>query len=132
MYDGVTYSPEDLTQLLPGIPYNLPFDRYNEMFDLSVKDDITRVQVPQWNNWQDHYKILQDSYAFFRDLGDTYRMKIEWNGSVLTVSAGENGGSKLTKVYEGTWAKIGATNRLHLQSHWGSGVEFSNIEISTP
>lgn len=59
-------------------------------------------------------------------------MKIEWTGSVLTVSVRKDSSQSYTKVYEGTPPQIGVTNRVHLQSHWGSGVEFAHIEVATP
>jgi len=129
-YGGVSYVAEELTRLLPGVEYNLPFLRYNEMFDLSVADSSTKVRVP--GTWQDCYKILQDSYSFFGALGDSYQMKVQWTGSVLTVSVRRHGSVDYTKVYEGTPPGIGAANRLHVQSHWGSGVEFSSIYIDIP
>jgi hypothetical protein len=118
-----------LTQILPGIPYDLPLHKYGEMFDLSIADNDTRVAIP--DTWEKCYKILKDSYDFFGALGDNYQMKVEWSGSVLTVSVRKDGSQGYTKVYQGTPPRnIGASNRLHLQSHWGSGVTFGNLSIS--
>ncbi len=124
-YDGVDYVNENLTQLLPCVPYNLPTSRYNEIYDLSVADNTTKVTLP--TTWEDYYQVLKDFYDFFSALGDTYQMKIENTSSSLVVSVRAVGAQDYIKVYEGP-AYTG-DYRLHLQAHWGSKVTFSGISL---
>jgi hypothetical protein len=98
------------------------------MYDLSAADNNTRTVLPSDPGWEDYYTILHSFYQFFCKLGHSYQMKLQNTATSLAVSV--KGGTivEYTKVHEGP--AITGSNRLHLQSHWGSGVTFSNISIS--
>jgi hypothetical protein len=85
------------------------------------------------NGWQRYYQILKNCYDFFNLLGNSYPMQIQFKpaqgGSPSAIVVKVNG----VQVYRQEQPNIGAqVTRLTLQSHWGSGVTFSNVTITKP
>ena len=114
---NMRYVEEPLSQLMTAVKYKGNYD------------DMTDAQGINATGWEDYYKILERHYNRFQALGRTYRMKVEYDGNAtLTVSVAPQGSNAFSTVYQDKNFQLqGTNNYLHLQSHWGSGVRFTNM-----
>jgi hypothetical protein len=105
---------------------------YANMEDYQTVDENGAVL----NGWEKSYAILKHHYDRMTKLSNSFTLKVEFvpatggtpNRIVVSAKGGEY--DDFIQLYEEENAPITVgVDHLSLQSHWGSGVKFSNISL---
>jgi len=118
------YTNEELTRLMNGVGYNKPLHNI----------DGSIVPAPGVNKTPE--QLFQENYTKFSGNGGTMKIVFDavTNGiGTLSVYIKENGTYPPTPYYKATNVPItgnGLDGRVYIQSHWGSGVTFSDVTIT--
>ncbi|MDR1480756.1 MAG: LamG domain-containing protein [Planctomycetaceae bacterium] len=128
---------EELARLLNGIGYNQPLNE-------DVYDYANAIPQPGDLAWQKLYLTLQNNYNNCKQTGN--EMEIYWQRTSAVGDDTVKGHLRVymilsgirTLYYEKTEVTIlnavpeetkKLDGRIYIQTHWGSGVEFENIQI---
>jgi len=126
---GQYYANEPLNKLMSAVVYG---GDYAKMADAGHQ---------QPTDWQDYYQILASNYSRMNSfatyenneyVGSSFRMRVSYSGNSLVVqlaACGTTDWSSVEEVYRDDAFVAPAGSYLSLQSHWGSGVRFSNIML---
>ncbi|MGL6195705.1 MAG: hypothetical protein ACRC2T_12890 [Thermoguttaceae bacterium] len=112
-----TYIGDNVNALISGIPYGTT----NKT---SYDDLVAAKNIQQLTN---NMKI--EFYPNSQQQGE-YSLKITLNGTVTFDSTVTHGTTKVNEEYVLLSSIANNKKNIYLQSHWGSGVTFSNITFS--
>lgn len=113
--DG-NYEIEHLSQLMAGIEY--------DETDYGTIYDFTKGNPSTPYTWQHFYAALVENY---NRTNSSMKIDVTQNGSLYTLAIFLDGST--TASYEKSGITLSSLNTLYLQSHWGSGVVFSDLNI---
>ena len=113
------YDSEPLSKLMSCVKYGGSY--------VNMKD----AEGVNATGWEYYYQILTKNYNRFKDRQGSYQLQIQFvpasGNTPSQIAVRENG----SDVYQEESPSFGTgETHLSLQSHWGSGVTFSNITIS--
>jgi len=124
------YKEEELFKLLHGVKYGdaalanfAPNTNYNKLLD----DALKSLNSPDQETQQRAFKEFLSEYY---DLcNNSNGMSIKFCKGQLTVSLKQKNNIPDVLIYQGNGIDLG-NKRLYLQSHHGSGVRFSNVQLT--
>ena len=117
------YANEALSTLMNGVKYNFAVAEFANI--------QTSLNISNFGTPLDYYKaIFVENYNKF--CGNGCQLKITWTPSTTGSTTGALKiyvGNEVNPYYQENNVSIGDA-RIYLQSHWGSGVSFSNIQLT--